>query len=70
MSGATSRTSAVASGQVSAGTSLFGTPAEPACPYCGSLTWTLGRYGRVTHKEDCPHRSDPWSQTYPEREDA
>lgn len=37
------------------------------CDYCGFLDWTVRQYGRVTHKEDCPHRTDPWSQTYPHR---
>jgi hypothetical protein len=41
---------------------------EPTCPYCGCLGWTVEKYGRVTHKEACPHRTDPWSQSYPQRE--
>jgi hypothetical protein len=41
---------------------------QATCPYCGLLDWTVRRYGRVTHKEGCPARTDPWSQTYPQRE--
>lgn len=40
---------------------------EPRCDYCGDLGWTVRKYGRITHKEACPHRTDPWSQTYPQR---
>lgn len=35
------------------------------CDYCGSLDWTVEKYGRVTHKQECPHRSDAWSQLHP-----
>lgn len=34
--------------------------------YCGSLDWTVERYGRVTHKEGCPRRTDPWHQGDPQ----
>lgn len=37
------------------------------CDYCGDVGWTVERYGRVTHKRQCPHRRDPWSQTYPQQ---
>jgi hypothetical protein len=40
----------------------------PSCVYCGSLAWTVREYGRVTHKESCPHRTEAWSQTYPKCE--
>lgn len=35
------------------------------CNYCGSLDWTVTFYGRVTHKESCPHRLDAWHQGAP-----
>lgn len=35
------------------------------CPYCGWLDWTVRAYGRVTHKESCPQRTDPWHQGDP-----
>lgn len=41
------------------------TPTAASCPYCGSLEWTVEKYGRVTHKESCPHRTDPWHQGDP-----
>jgi hypothetical protein len=47
-----------------------GSRAANRCDYCGDLEWTVTKYGRVTHKEACPHRSEPWSQTYPQREPA
>lgn len=34
--------------------------------HCGSLAWTVDRYGRITHKHGCPNRTDPWCQTHPE----
>jgi hypothetical protein len=37
---------------------------EPHCDYCGLLGWTVEKYGLVTHKEACPHRADPWSQSH------
>lgn len=40
----------------------------PPCNYCGSLAWTVRNYGRVTHKQACPHRTDPWHQGEPEGE--
>jgi len=41
---------------------------EPTCAgYCGSLGWTAQRYGRVTHKQSCPHRCEPWCQSHPGR---
>jgi hypothetical protein len=27
------------------------------CSYCGDLTWTLKKYGRLVHKQLCPNRS-------------
>jgi hypothetical protein len=40
--------------------------AEPVCGgSCGSLGWTVERYGRVTHKHGCPRRADPFCQTHP-----
>ena len=42
------------------------TGTRPRCNYCGYLGWTVEYYGRVTHKESCPQRTDPWSQTYPQ----
>ena len=42
-----------------------GLTAEPTCPYCGNLGWTVERYGRVTHKQNCPHRTDVWHQGDP-----
>lgn len=36
--------------------------AANACSYCGYLDWTVEKYGRVTHKESCPMRTDPWHQ--------
>jgi hypothetical protein len=38
---------------------------QPRCDYCGDLGWTVERYGRVTHKQGCPHRTDPWHQGEP-----
>ena len=38
---------------------------EPTCGYCGNLGWTVERYGRVTHKQNCPHRADVWHQGDP-----
>ena len=38
---------------------------DPAC-YCGYLGWTVERYGRVTHKQGCPARTDPWHQGNPQ----
>lgn len=43
-------------------------PVETKCDYCGDLDWTLQGYGRVTHKQSCPHRTDPWHQGEPNRE--
>lgn len=37
----------------------------PLCTYCGLLDWTIKQYGRVTHKEACPNRTDPWHQGAP-----
>jgi len=33
---------------------------------CGSLDWTVEKWGRVTHKHACPNRTEPWCQTHPE----
>ena len=41
---------------------------EIRCSYCGNLGWTVEKHGRITHKEACPHRTDPWSQLEPKRE--
>lgn len=43
---------------------------NPLCGYCGTLAWTVRNYGRVTHKEGCPNRTDPWHQgnPHPEKE--
>jgi hypothetical protein len=41
------------------------TAAQDRCPYCGWLRWTIDKYGRVTHKQACPHRTDPWHQGDP-----
>lgn len=39
----------------------------PTCyGYCGSLGWTVEKFGRVTHKESCPHRCEPWCQSHPD----
>lgn len=38
------------------------------CDYCGLLDWTIEKYGRVTHKQSCPHRTDPWHQGDPQPE--
>ena len=38
---------------------------RPSCT-CGYLGWTVERYGRITHKEACPHRTDPWTQANPQ----
>jgi hypothetical protein len=38
---------------------------QPTCSYCGWLGWTVEKYGRVTHKQACPHRTDPWHQGDP-----
>lgn len=38
---------------------------EPSCDFCGVLGWTVERYGRVTHKESCPYRTDRWHQGDP-----
>ena len=38
---------------------------DPADCYCGWLGWTVEQYGRVTHKEGCPARTDPWHQGDP-----
>lgn len=38
---------------------------KTACSYCGDLDWTVEKYGRVTHKEGCPMRRDPWHQGNP-----
>lgn len=35
------------------------------CDYCGSLDWTIQKYGRVTHKRECPRRQDGWHQGNP-----
>jgi hypothetical protein len=35
------------------------------CSYCGELEWTIRTYGRVTHKENCPWRTERFSQTFP-----
>jgi hypothetical protein len=43
--------------------------ATPPCGYCGSLGWTVREYGRVTHKQLCPHRTDPWHQANPHPEE-
>lgn len=40
------------------------TSPEAAC-YCGSLEWTKGQYGRITHKHACPARTDDRCQTHP-----
>lgn len=36
------------------------------CDYCGDIEWTAAQYGRVSHKHNCQHRTDPWCQTHPE----
>lgn len=36
------------------------------CGYCGSLDWTATLHGRVTHKQSCPVRVDPWCQAHPQ----
>jgi hypothetical protein len=43
-------------------------PTEPVVEYgfCGSLQWTVEKWGRVTHKHSCPNRTDPFCQTHPE----
>ena len=48
-------------------------PASEAAPprpveygFCGSLQWTVEKWGRVTHKHSCPNRIDPWCQAHPE----
>jgi DNA-directed RNA polymerase subunit RPC12/RpoP len=33
--------------------------------YCGSLDWTIEKYGRITHKHGCPNRTDKFCQTHP-----
>jgi hypothetical protein len=33
---------------------------------CGGLAWTVEKWGRLTHKHGCPHRTDPFCQTHPE----
>jgi hypothetical protein len=33
--------------------------------HCGSLAWTVEKWGRVTHKHGCPNRTDPWCQSHP-----
>lgn len=39
---------------------------EPMCyGFCGSLGWTVEQHGRVTHKQACPHRCEPWCQAHP-----
>lgn len=35
--------------------------------YCGSLGWTFEKYGRITHKHDCPRRGANYCQTHPEK---
>ncbi len=35
------------------------------CNYCGPLDWTTNRYGRITHKHNCPHRVDVYCQAHP-----
>lgn len=37
----------------------------PSCDYCGRLEWTLNTDGRVSHKHDCPHRTDDFCQAHP-----
>jgi hypothetical protein len=41
------------------------TPDRVRCDYCGDLDWTVRKYGRVHHKEACPHRTQTYSQTHP-----
>lgn len=41
-------------------------PTAPLCRYCGSLAWTVAKYGRVTHKQSCRYRTDPWHQSDPQ----
>ncbi len=35
------------------------------CDHCGPLDWTTHRYGRITHKHNCPHREDVYCQAHP-----
>lgn len=43
------------------------TQLQPTCyGYCGDLGWTVRDHGRVTHKQSCPRRCEPWCQTHPE----
>jgi len=39
---------------------------ETETPGCGSLHWTVEKWGRVTHKHSCPNRTDPFCQTHPD----
>ncbi len=42
--------------------------ADPLTEYghCGSLAWTVEKWGRVTHKHGCPNRTDPYCQSHPD----
>jgi len=42
-----------------------GEPAPPPACICGYLGWTVERYGRITHKQSCPARTDLWHQGDP-----
>jgi hypothetical protein len=44
-----------------------GTFRQRLCAYCGDLSPYLRSHGRIIHKEACPHRQEPYSQTYPDR---
>lgn len=35
------------------------------CEYCGSLDWTIERYGIAVHKEACPFRETSYHQGNP-----
>lgn len=38
----------------------------PRCDFCGHLAWTVERFGRLTHKCACPHRTDSFCQAHPQ----
>jgi len=35
------------------------------CSWCGSLSWTALKWGRIVHKSACPHRLEPYHQGAP-----
>ena len=35
---------------------------KTTCNYCGSLQWTVKKYGFEVHKQMCPNRTNPYHQ--------